>query len=335
MQSSFWHSKYVYTYSLSGPFFFRLLLASNKDPRKGLAIILCKYHYFRMIKLETRILPSWKKLETTSDQQICLNSVYIFSQKQKENMLSLTILTMLVLDVQQTANIQINFAICCRQNEFLCSLVSLLEKMRAFRTSLSSKGRCEFNIDRCIHTSFNLSNMDDNGWKWRWTCCPERFSRSNRIKPWATRSGLIAWPCFEQELGREVSWGPFQPELSCGSMVPCGSTNGSTDNAAHLPTQSCWCSHCSLFVFYKMVDTASSPFSLTNDVKGYLSTVLLCFSQWQLWRWKPVTLFCSAHGTSRESPGEWARASPDCVGLCSLSEGTPPLTLGDPHPVVH
>lgn len=30
---------------------------------------------------------------------------------------------------------------------------------------------------------------------------------------------------------------------------------------AHLPTQSCWYSHCSLFVFYKMVDTTSSPYS--------------------------------------------------------------------------
>lgn len=49
---------------------------------------------------------------------------------------------------------------------------------------------------------------------------------------------------------------------------------------AHLLTQSCCCSHCSLFVFYKMIDTRSSPCSLTNDIKGYLSTVLLFFSQW-------------------------------------------------------
>jgi len=65
MQSSFWHSKYVYTYSLSDHFFFRLLLASNKNPRKGLAMILCKYHSFRKMKLEARIFLSWKKLEMT------------------------------------------------------------------------------------------------------------------------------------------------------------------------------------------------------------------------------------------------------------------------------
>lgn len=159
----------------------------------------------------------------------------------------------------------------------------------------------------------------------------QRFSRPGCIKPWAARSDLIAWPCFEQELGWEISWGPLQSELSCDSMIPYGTTYSSTDSrGCALPTQSCWYSHCSLSVFCKGVDSTSGPCSLTNDIKGYLSAVLLYFSQGQLWRRKPLTLFCPAHEMSSESQGEWARVSPDHVGLCSLSENSPTLSLEDP-----
>lgn len=51
-------------------------------------------------------------------------------------MLAFIMLTVLVLDLQQTANIQVNFTIYQSQNECLHPTVSFWDCMRPFRTSL-------------------------------------------------------------------------------------------------------------------------------------------------------------------------------------------------------
>lgn len=38
-------------------------------------------------------------------------------------------------------------------------------------------------------------------------------------KALSNKAGPLHWPCIEQEVGRGRSWGPFQDEFSCDSMI--------------------------------------------------------------------------------------------------------------------